>query len=211
MTRKIYVDFDRTIFNTEKWYSILQTEAINAGLNKDILDNALLHEEKKDTFDFFSAVNEALIQCQIRNNEILYLTKRAGFSAGRSCVYNDVIPCLHYFRKKGLNVILLTYGNVEFQHFKISSTGILSVFSSIIITDKHKWTIDLGPSPFVVLDDNPRELEAFRESRPSCMLWEIKRKGSKYEHTRYENVDYSSNELNIDIAAQLVDRINSLC
>ena len=59
--------------------------------------------------------------------------------------------------------------------------------------------------------DNQRELEACRESRPSCMLWEIKRKGSKYEHTRYENVDYSSNELNIDIAAQLVDRINSLC
>ena len=163
---KIYLDFDRTLFDTNTFlkeiYHIIEKYNIsffifNKYKNK-ILDKG---------FNCYKIVENISKDYPIDQN--IYKEFDLLIENDSIFIYSDVIEFLYFLKKNNYNIILLTKGNKEFQKKKIDYSGIKKYFDEIIITLNKKGNLKIDYDG-VFIDDNVKELESINKKNPKEII-----------------------------------------
>ena len=173
---KIYVDFDRTLFDCDRFledlYSLInqynipksifkecQNQCKRKGFNPHIILN-LVKEKYEFDDNLFYEINNL-----IRNTS--------------EYLYDDAISFLEYLKSKNFEIIILTKGNSDYQREKIFNAHIDSYYNKLMVTMKHKGRLDIDYNNSVFIDDNPIEIQSIMDKKPK-MIIRINRINSKY-------------------------------
>jgi len=173
---KIYIDFDGTLFNTDKYIE----DVINI-LNNYGIDKKLFEEVKKNfyinnkVFDITNILDYFIDKYNIDND----LKYKISSLLNNSYIYPDVIENLKILIDMGYELYLLTYGYKNYQRKKINSSNISNFFKNIIITEKDKSKLDIDYENSIFIDNNPIEIERFHNSNAKKII-RIIRENEKY-------------------------------
>ena len=149
--RKLYIDFDNTLFNTIKFNENCK-KIIDKYINKEEQDKIFKSFTK--IYDFREVLNILAINYNI-DKELLI--KDYNEVLKDNYLYDDVIEFLEYYKEK-YELILLTWGNNEYQLDKINCSKISKYFKELLITQKLKYELDIDYKNSIFIDDNPRDL-----------------------------------------------------
>ena len=170
---KIYIDFDGTLFNTDKYIE----DIINI-LNNYGIDKKLFEEVKKifyinnKVFDITDILDYFIDKYNIDND----LKYKINSLLNNSYIYPDVIENLKTLIDMGYELYLLTYGYKNYQRKKINSSNISNFFKNIIITEKDKSKLDIDYENSIFIDNNPIEIERFHNSNAKKIIRIIREK-----------------------------------
>ena len=173
---KIYVDFDRTIFDCNKFiedfFELLQNYSISRddftkyqNQFKDINPYIILDAMSKEK-DINKHVYGAIDQLIERSSDYLFC---------------DTMPFLKYLKSRGYHVSILTRGDYDFQRSKIINSHIDSYYDDIIVTSNHKGELDLDYTNGIFIDDREEEIESIKLKNPKRII-AIKRSGDKIKN-----------------------------
>ncbi len=181
---KIYLDFDGTLFNTDKFYQdylkLLQEYNIDEATINKIKPKLF----KSSLFNLDILTNYLVKEYNLDNNIIA----RVNNLYNSSYVFKDVIPFLEKY--KNLEINLLTYGDYNYQLKKIEGSNLKKYFKDIIITDKDKSKLNLAYETNLFIDNNPREINKFLEV--SNHVIRIRREEDKYSKLDSNSREYKS-------------------
>lgn len=175
---KIYLDLDRTLFNTDLFLEDLYH------LLKDDIDlnefQKIQHDEKEDGFNPYKILKRMHAPLETLNKVDNFMKEVAKY------VYRDVFPFIKDLHQKGYWVILLTKGDKRFQKMKIKYCHLKDCFDEEIFTLNYKGTLPLNYSNSIFIDDNPYELDDIYLNHPKRII-RIKRENAKYNEiiTKY--------------------------
>lgn len=183
--KKIYIDFDGTLFDTDKFYEDFLGICFKYKLNKEKIDlaNKLLFPES------YLFNMDKLIDYLIKEYNISFSFKNEVNNLfSNKYVFPDVISSLEVLKNK-YELIILTYGEYNYQNKKIEKSSLKDYFKDIIITDKIKSTLDnVDYKNSIFIDNNPKEIKRFIEVG-SLKVIRIRREFDKY----------SKKDLNLDV------------
>ena len=176
---KIYIDFDGTLFDTDRYMSDSIRTANEYGIS-DVMFNKVKKElfgEKKlfnldRMIDYFIEKYNINVDIKEKTDELL----------NNDYLYSEVIDCLNILVNSCYELYLLTYGDQEFQMKKINSSGINRYFKDIIITDRNKSELKLDYKDSIFIDNNPVVIEDLYNLSKNIIR--IKRDSDK--HTKEE-------------------------
>lgn len=173
---KIYIDFDGTLFNTDKY-----TKNFMDIFNEHGIDNVIFNRVRNILFN-----NENLFDLDII---IDYFLKEYNIDIGlkikinsllnKSYLYPEVVNCLKELIDSGYELHLLTYGDKNFQSMKIDSSNISGYFKNIIITDEDKSELNLDYKNSIFIDNNPFVIDKLYNSMAKRII-RIKRDSDRY-------------------------------
>ena len=182
---KIYLDFDRTLFNTKFFlqdlYQILEEHNIPINLFDKIKS-----ENIKNGFNCFKIL-EKLKKSYAFNNS-LYVDLERFLENDSVYLFEDVEEFLQYLKEKKFEIILLTKGDVDFQKLKISNTDIDKYFDNIIITTSHKGDLDIDYNG-IFIDDNIEELESIMKNNPRKVIYINRYNNDKIRDSRFLTIN----------------------
>ena len=181
---KIYIDFDGTLFNTDKFY-----QDYLVILNKYNISSFEIDEMKKELFTNRKFNLDILTDYIISKYNIKNLKQEVESLYNNSYVFEDVIPFLEKY--KNYNLILLTLGDIDYQNRKIEGSKLSKYFQDIIITDVDKSQLDIDYKDNLFIDNNPKELIKFQNNGGKIIR--IRRIEDKYSVIDLDNVlEYKS-------------------
>ena len=181
---KIYLDFDGTLFNTDKFYQDYLNLFQEYGLDEDLINNIKLELFKTTKFNLDILTNYLVKKYNLDNNILLKVNNLYN----SSYVFKDVIPFLEKY--KNLEINLLTYGEYNYQLKKIDGSNLKKYFKDIIITDKDKSKLNLDYQNNLFIDNNPTEIKKFLEVTKNVIR--IRREEDKYSKLDSNSREYKS-------------------
>lgn len=181
---KIYLDFDGTLFNTDKFYQDYLNLFQEYGLDEDLINNIKLELFKTTKFNLDILTNYLVKKYNLDNNILLKVNNLYN----SSYVFKDVIPFLEKY--KNLEINLLTYGEYNYQLKKIDGSNLKKYFKDIIITDKDKSKFNLDYQNNLFIDNNPTEIKKFLEVTKNVIR--IRREEDKYSKLDSNSREYKS-------------------
>ena len=181
---KIYLDFDGTLFNTDKFYQDYLNLFQEYGLDEDLINNIKLKLFKTTKFNLDILTNYLVKEYNLDNNILLKVNNLYN----SSYVFKDVIPFLEKY--KNLEINLLTYGEYNYQLKKIDGSNLKKYFKDIIITDKDKSKLNLDYQNNLFIDNNPTEIKKFLEVTKNVIR--IRREEDKYSKLNSNSKEYKS-------------------
>lgn len=176
---KIYIDFDGTVFNTDKFIDDFTNILNNYDVDKNLFDelNGIICDNNI-LFNIDVVINYFIEKYNISKsvkNEIINLLNE-------SYVYSDVVDCLNLLINDGYELYLLTYGDDDYQRLKINASNLSRFFKGIIITQKDKSKLDIDYENSIFIDNNPFEVEKFYNSNAKSVI-RIRRSNEKFSDT----------------------------
>ena len=188
--KRIYIDFDNTLFNT----GLLKKTIFSAIANEVTKENALKSaDDVKLAFETVKHENADLGFCEICLKTMFsFGLKQEAFekilkdvlSHADEFYYSDSLEFLKEISQKGFEINILTYtrkSDFEFQLSKISRSKIADFADNIIICTKAKGELHLDYEDAIFIDDNPRDLiSMFNVGVAPERLFRIKRENAKY-------------------------------
>lgn len=155
-----FIDFDRTLFDTERFFAYLET-----------------HPKFRDVYKSAEGGKAGVVAHALTDPEFSFLKGELS-----EFLYEDGAA---FLREKENSVMIITFGNPLFQKAKVLSAvdGIPRV-QALYTGDVRKGTfiaphLDMyGPTPTFV-DDAPLELDILREECPTAKLFEMRRDGEE--------------------------------
>ena len=180
---RIYIDFDGTLFDTDKYENDFIKIYNKYGINKNIFNKV-----SKRLFNNINLFDiEIITNYFIKNYNIdSKISKEIESLYNKDYIYKDVIPCLRKIKKLGYSLSILTYGNKSFQSKKIDSSNISIYFDEIIITDSSKSKLNIDYKNSVFVDNNPKDIIDLYNINPKKII-RIKRSTDKYIAINLEN------------------------
>lgn len=173
---KLYVDFDGTLFDTDKYINDIMTIFNEYGINDKIFNetkNILFNEH--ELFNLDKIINYFI---QSYNIDVELKTKIDNL-LNKSYLYSEVINCLDILINSGYDLYLFTYGDYNFQSMKIEASGISKYFKDIIITDKDKSQLNLDYKNIIFIDNNPYVIKNLSYTSTKNII-RIKRNSDRY-------------------------------
>ncbi len=181
----IYVDFDRTLYNTDQLYSDMFKTINNYGITSDMFENG-----KQEFFQkpiLFNFIELTRYICNKYNmspaviSELLTILEN-----GEKYLYSDSNEFLLKMKHKNYNTSILTYGDINFQMLKLTPLSTCNIIDNIIITSNYKFLLDLDYNNSIFIDDNPRDLMGLSQQGAKKVI-RVKRKNSKYYNSKLLN------------------------
>ena len=187
----IYIDFDGTLFDTEKFY-VYFFNRYNVGLIKympikvslaiynDFIDlckkynvsESNVFNLRNKTPKLFNLDDLALEIKEKYNLDDNYI-KEVNLLYNKKYLYSDVMEFLEKYHQK-YNLYILSFGETKYQNKKINCCHFKKYFKDIIITtNKGDLNIDYVNSWFI--DNNPKEIEKLHNAGANKII-RIKRK-----------------------------------
>lgn len=170
---KIYIDFDGTLFNSNKLYH----EFINLFAKQNIEEENIknfINKTYKSSKNFDIIAKKIINKYNLNPNILKDLEKLYS----KDLVFKDVIPFLEKYHHK-YDLILLTLGTKKYQQKKINISNLSKYFKDIIITNNDKSKLNIDYTKGIFIDNNPLELKKFYNSKASNLI-RIKRNTDKY-------------------------------
>ena len=172
----IYLDFDRTLFDTEKFIQDLEKLIIEN--NVDIkLFNEYKANYKKEGFNPEFILKE--MEKDYSFNHDVYQKIDELLQLSYQYIYSDVVIFLNKCHDNNYQVCLLTKGNHDFQLKKIKYSHLEQLFNKVIITQKRKGELALDYSKGIFIDDNPYEIDSILDKKPFKVI-RIAREKARY-------------------------------
>lgn len=153
---KYFIDFDRTIFDTDAFIAYLNTR-----------------EDTRNAKGLPEMEYAAVLNRMTEEGALSFLDGEL-----QQFVYSDVTE---FLRTAGDELTVITYGNPAFQKLKISNALSNMPHVSVIYTgDTHKgeWlkkNTDVCAEQFLLVDDKLFELESAAQFFPNATLYEMRR------------------------------------
>ena len=200
---KFYVDFDRTIFNTDELYLMVKKLREEYGINENIWQEYVkIYKEKHNgLYNMYNILYEV---CLYENFNFNILNKLDSLITEQSnkLVYNDVSRFLNKIKILNLQINMLTFGDSKFQSKKVSNTNISRKFDKIIYTSVNKFQKDdeVDYKNGIFFDDNPKDVEGLYERNP-LKVFRIRRDGVKYSDIdlKYSDIEEVKSLDDIDL------------
>ena len=172
----IYIDFDRTLFDTDLFIKDLEDIIESNGITVDKFLK-YVNKDKENGFNIYSILN--LMENDIKVDSDVYKKIDKIIENSEHYIYSDVYEFVKMCKDKKYRIFVLTKGNGEFQLLKIRNTKLFDYLDGVIVTLQDKGELDLNYQESIFIDDNPRELESIRLKNPKRII-RIKRDGAKY-------------------------------
>jgi FMN phosphatase YigB (HAD superfamily) len=106
---------------------------------------------------------------------------REAFTDLRRYLFPDVLPFLEHAKAKGVRLYLLSFGNPEWQRYKVRGCRIEQYFDGVLFTAKDggkaKLLLEHAGSceKVLMVDNNPGELDLIKEAAPEVATYCIDR------------------------------------
>lgn len=195
----IFIDFDRTLYDTDSFLSDLQKVCFVYGIDKELfLDE--VNKIYKGLFNCYKLLDNIYLRKEF--NKELYNEFRKVLSNGSKYIFNDVISSLKILKKNNYKIILITYGDESFQKEKIIGSNILEYTDDLIISQERKYKLDLDYKNSIFLDDNPIELKGLLNNKAKVIR--INRKDTKYSNISMDDNVTEFNDLNSFIKSDII-------
>ena len=181
---KIYLDFDGTLFNTDKFYQDYLKLLQEYNIDELTINTIRPKLFKSSLFNLDILTNYLVKEYNLDNN----ILARVNNLYNSSYVFKDVIPFLEKYNNLEIN--LLTYGDYNYQLKKIEGSNLKKYFKNIIITDKDKSKLNLDYQTNLFIDNNPSEIKKFL--KVSNHVIRIRREEDKYSKLDSNSREYKS-------------------
>lgn len=179
---KIYVDFDRTLFDCDKFledlYSLINQYNIPKSLFKDCQNQC-----KKRGFNPHIILSLVKEKYDFDDNLIYEIDNLIGKTS--EYLYEDAISFLEYLKEIGYEIIILTKGNSDYQREKIFNAHLDNYYNKLMVTMKHKGTLNIDYEESIFIDDNPIEIQSILNKKPK-MIIRMGRINSKYSDIKMD-------------------------
>ena len=152
--RIVYIDFDSTLYATDKLFLDILKLAEKYGISSEEIEK---EKSKLKSFNIYKVLDN--IGRDIDNN--LYAEISELIKNGNNYLFEDSREFIRLLKSKKYQVNILTYGEYDFQMEKISNCDIINYIDDVIITDKEKS--DIGFIDYqngIFLDDKIETLES---------------------------------------------------
>ena len=141
--KNIYLDFDRTIYDTDSLYKDMNEVIKKYGINLEQFEKTKREIfEEPILFNYFKVVeyicNHNNISLKVID-ELEYIINNVD-----KYIYNDVENFIKIVKYKGYTVNILTYGDSSFQLKKLSKLKICDMIDNIFITGKYKFNLNIN-------------------------------------------------------------------
>ena len=173
---KIYVDFDRTLFDCDKFLGDLYTLINKYNIAKEIFKECQ-DQCKKVGFNPYIILDLVKEKCDF--DDRLYQEIDLFMQDTSKYLYSDAINFLEYLKSLNYEVIILSKGNADYQKEKIINAHIDLLYSDLIITCNHKGDLDLDYQESIFIDDNPKEILSIMNQKPKKII-RVQRDNSLY-------------------------------
>ena len=168
---KIYIDFDGTMFDTNRFYHDFLKICNQYGITDGEVNSLQTQLGGLFNLDEFAKKigNDYKLDAEfLKQVESLY---------DKKYLYSDVIDFLEKYYQKN-DLYILSYGEPNYQTKKINCCHIDKYFKEIIITEnKGTEKIDYQNSYFI--DNNPKEIKILSDAGATNII-RIKREGDSY-------------------------------
>jgi len=106
---------------------------------------------------------------------------RESFTDLRRYLFSDVLPFLGTAQERGIRLYLLSFGDPDWQRYKVRGSGIEAYFDGIFFTAQEGGKANVileqtrSHQKAVMVDNNPSELDLIREAAPDIATYCINR------------------------------------
>lgn len=173
MKTKLFIDFDKTLFDTSQVKERLVRIFSQLGFSQSEIEQTYIAEFLDGKFDPGGQAKR-LYSIRPFNIEIAELKIKSMIFDSNKLLYSDTIDFLDDINRKKYEVNLLSYGDESFQRRKVKHSGIIDKFDNIYITNIEKQTFlkDLVKPDeyFIVIDDRGDALEKISEKFPKSFM-----------------------------------------
>lgn len=179
---KVYVDFDRTLFDCDRFLGDLYSLINKYNITKEIFKESQ-NQCRKTGFNPYDILKLVKEKYDFDDNlliEIDLLMKKTS-----EYLYSDAIDFLKYLKSLNYEIIILTKGNSNYQREKIFNARIDNYYNKLMVTMKHKGNLKLDYSNGIFIDDNPIEILSILKNNPNRVI-RIQRYNSKYSNDLIE-------------------------
>ena len=173
---KIYVDFDRTLFDCDRFLDDFYALIAKYNIPRDLFKKCQ-NQCKKHGFNPYVILNK--LEKEISFDKTIYKDIEKLIHNSSNYLYSDTISFLKYLNEHNYKVSILTRGNKDYQKEKIVSANIGKYYDKLIVTMRHKGLLFLNYLNGFFIDDNPKEIESLLKRKPKKII-RIKRINSKY-------------------------------
>ncbi|HVY72584.1 MAG TPA: HAD family hydrolase [Candidatus Paceibacterota bacterium] len=188
MAKRLYLDFDMTLIDTDGRFSEDFFRACRAAYAPEmqwyLWANAAARAMKDGCYTLERHARE--IRCADAGLRItqMCLEKQMATTFGdmSTYVYEDVVPTLERARANGWEVALLSWGDLEWQMHKVRACGLLPYFEGRIHISEYPGEKDRfikqhsGPNDTIIfVDDKSMELDAVHNADLPVTTWQINR------------------------------------
>ena len=197
----IYVDFDRTLFDCDRFLSDLYTLINKYNITKDMFKECQ-NQCKKKGFNPYIILDLVKEKYSFDNNlitEIINLMKKTN-----EYLYSDSIDFLKYLKSLNYEIVILTKGNTDYQSEKIYNSKIDGLYDKLIVTMKHKGELNINYPNGIFIDDNPTEILSIMEKKPKKVI-RIQRDSSLYSNIVIDNEIDSFKSLKEIIDSKIIE------
>ena len=186
----MYIDFDRTLYDTDKLYmdmfKIINSYGITEKMFEDYKNEFF---RKPILFNYIKLIKYICRKENIDYNIILELLNLV--QNGEKYLYSDSYDFIKKMKRDNYNVSLLTYGDSNFQMLKVTPLKICDIIDTIIISSDYKFNLNLDYENSLFIDDNPRDLLGFA-NKGALKIIRIKRENTKYCNEKLTNSSIAS-------------------
>ncbi len=194
---KVYVDFDRTLFDCENFledlYALINKYNIDKSLFKECQNQCI--DEGFNPYNILNVVKEKYQFDEKLYQEIDNLIKKTNHY-----LFSDSITFLEYLKSKNYEIIILTKGNNEYQKAKIINAKIDNYYNDLIVTMKHKGNLVLDYANSTFIDDNPKEIKSILKRKPKKIIY------LKRENAKYNDILIKDNILVVNSLKEIIDK-----
>ena len=179
---KLYVDFDRTLFDTDGLEREVKKVRKRYGISDEMWKKYVkeYREEHNTLFNMYNIMYRICFNENINFKALNELNKTI-VRKSNSFIFDDATKFIKKAKVLNLEVNMLSFGDYKFQVKKIVNTKISKRFDRIIITPENKFQIDdrVDYENGIFFDDNPKDVEGLYERNP-LGIYRIRREGVKY-------------------------------
>ena len=173
---KVYVDFDRTLFDCERFledlYALINQYGIDTALFKECQNQCI-----KEGFNPYTILD--LVKEKKSFDEELYTKINDLIKKTNEYLFSDAILFLEYLKSNNYEIVLLTRGNNNYQKEKVLNAKIDNYYNDLIVTMKHKGDLELDYNNSIFIDDNPKEINSILDRIAKKVIY-VKRDNAKY-------------------------------
>lgn len=177
MKTKLFIDFDDTLFNRNKFRDDLFKIFEELGFTKEDLEKSY-KAVYKDGYDGAIAQLDYLHQ-NVKKFDLKAAKKKVNefLSNLESYLYEEAIPFLKAIDKKKYEINLITVGGIDFQKSKVVGAKVGEYFDNMYFTlqeKKEKLSEFLEKSAsFILLDDKEKEVGNVRKYFPNAKTIQV--------------------------------------
>jgi phosphoglycolate phosphatase-like HAD superfamily hydrolase len=178
-----FLDFDHTLFHTDQFFHV---DVRNSFLRFGI-DPAKWEESYAAVWPTGYSLEKHAVEAARRSGgelpvEAMKRVLRDSFSNLDAYVFPDVVPFLQRAKKSGAPLYLVSFGDPEWQRYKVSASHLSSYFDGLFLTSaeggKARLILDQAKRirhALGVVDNNPAELDSIKDLAPQTRTFWMNR------------------------------------